>query len=318
MAFFGANLKRFDISSRFGGLNTYDTPESWVRAVLDGCIDSGLGQGPDTIVLYLPENLLLTASEHMNTIPNELRRSLAIGAQGVSSGDVTHGGNFGAFTTQLPAAALNTMQIDHVIIGHSEERAALFSVMQEFDPEIPQNPEKIQSAQLAVDRIVAHRVLAAIRRGLQVLVCVGETAEERGDGPWGDGQRDRIRTVLTRQLDEVISVIRQHPGHTGCIQAIAYEPRWAIGPGKQPPGPEYIGFVAEVLRDAAQTLPQGTESPPILYGGGLKRENAAAIGRVKALGGGLVALTKFTPPLEFSPSEFASILNLFNDRSVTP
>lgn len=317
MAFFGANLKRFDVSTRFGGLNTADTPELWIRSVLDGCITAGLGQGADSIVLYLPENLLLTAKAHLEDFPEDARRSLSIGAQGVCTGDVVQGGNFGAFTTQLPAAAVRTMGIDQVIIGHSEERAALFTVLSEYDPQILQNPEKNRAAQATVDRIVAGRVLAAVRQGLSVLVCVGETAEERGDGPWGDEQRERIRTVLTRQLDEIITALPQDPVQAGTIQAIAYEPRWAIGPGKQPPGPEYIGFVAEILQDAARPLAQGAEVPPVLYGGGLKRENAAAIGQIGALGGGLVALTRFTQPLEFSPSEFASILTRFNDRSVT-
>ncbi|MDD5077317.1 MAG: triosephosphate isomerase, partial [Sphaerochaetaceae bacterium] len=52
-------------------------------------------------------------------------------------------------------------------------------------------------------------------------------------------------------------------------------------------------------------------SAPLVYGGGLKRENAESIGSIAALDGGLIALTRFTGNIGFYPEEYIEIVDLY-------
>ena len=81
---------------------------------------------------------------------------------------------------------------------------------------------------------------------------------------------------------------------------IAYEPVWAIGPGKVPPGREYIEDIARFIKSVVNC--------PVVYGGGLKIENAEMIASIPEVDGGLIALTKFGADFGFTLEDFEKIV----------
>ncbi len=87
---------------------------------------------------------------------------------------------------------------------------------------------------------------------------------------------------------------------------LGYEPIWAIGPGKTPPDSDYIAFVSKYAKAVTKEL-YGYELD-VVYGGGLKEENAESIAAVSTIDGGLVALTKFVQPIGFDPQSLKNII----------
>ena len=158
----------------------------------------------------------------------------------------------------------------------------------------------------AASEIVNLEARAALKAGLSVLFCMGETAAERGEG--GDAeQRRRAEAILEEQVRVGLEGLAGFLGSSQPARlVVGYEPRWAIGPGKVPPDPPYIGFVAGIIKAAAERI-HGI-SMPVIYGGGLKKENAASIASVSAIDGGLVALTRFTGEIGFRVDDLAEII----------
>jgi triosephosphate isomerase (TIM) len=114
------------------------------------------------------------------------------------------------------------------------------------------------------DEMVAAKFAAAAGKGVTPILCVGETLAEREAG--------RTQDVVGRQLDAV-------KFHGGAV--LAYEPVWAIGTGKTA-SPEQAQEVHAFLRGK---VPPGTR---ILYGGSVKKDNAAALFSMQDIDGGLI------------------------------
>ncbi len=301
------NLKRFDVPRSLGGVCPQENPAEWARSVIDDSVRLGIGQLPDTrVTFFFPEALLLSALNALKNAKPSERGSLSVGSQGVFREDIAKGGNFGAFTTNLPAAAAKHLGCDWALIGHSEERKDKFSIIAAYDAQAATDPERLQRANNAVHQLINEEVLCAFKSGLHVLLCVGETAEERGDGTFDD-QKPRIEAVLNAQLEIGLKGVEEFLNQFRL--AIGYEPRWAIGPGKTPPGAEYIGFVSTYIKSACQRLYGFT--PPVVYGGGLKEENAAMVAGIPSIDGGLVALTRFTGEIGFDPAELKKIIDTY-------
>lgn len=289
------NLKRFDVPRERGGVCPQSNPKAWIEHIIQKTIDSGLGKSNEIHLTYLlPESLLIPAIEIKNGYPRDSIANLDIGCQGVYRENITPGGNFGAFTTNLPAAAAAHMGCNWAIIGHSEERKDLFEIMAECDPQILEDAQGMKKANEAINRLLNKSVLNALKSGINVLYCVGETAEERGEGSFEE-QKPRIQEVIRSQLE---TGLRETGSYiTSRKTVIGYEPRWAIGPGKTPPDAEYIGFISEYTKAQVKSL-FGKELR-VVYGGGLKEENAKMIAGIPTIDGGLVALTKFTDEIGF-------------------
>jgi triosephosphate isomerase len=117
------------------------------------------------------------------------------------------------------------------------------------------------------DAQVAAKFAAAQRAGIAPIVCVGETLEEREAG--------RTQAVVARQVDAVVA--RGGPG----AAILAYEPVWAIGTGRTAT-PEQAQEVHRFLRERVGA------TTPILYGGSVKPDNAAAIFAMPDVDGGLI------------------------------
>lgn len=301
------NLKRFDVPRSLGGLCPEENSKYWIQDTIQQTISLGLGKNLDYRLTYLlPEALLFPALEQRASFPEGERSQFFLGCQGVHWKDVTPGGNFGAFTTSLPAASARALGMDWAIIGHSEERRDKREVMQVYDPAIGGDDNLKIKAARAVDELVNQEVRAALSQKIGVLFCLGESAEERGEGSFEE-QQPRIKQSLKTQLIEGLAGIEEYELAGKFV--IGYEPIWAIGPGKTPPGGEYIRFVSTFIKETVKDV-FGFD-PPVVYGGGLKKENAATIASVETLSGGLIALTKFTGQIGFDVEQLKEILDTY-------
>jgi triosephosphate isomerase len=298
------NLKRFDVPKSQGGICQIENPKEWIEWVISESMKNDLGTLDGITVTYLlPEAFVLTAVEKLNAYPKEKIKNLHIGCQGVFREDVKVGGNFGAFTTNLPAAAAKTIGATWAIIGHSEERKDKLGIIEQFEPNYNCEDEMRKKAQKAVNTLINKEVECSLNQSINVLLCVGETAEERGEGTFEE-QQPRIREVLKSQLE--ICLDNTMDKMEGNKIVIGYEPIWAIGPGKTPPGKEYIEFVSAYIKEVVKEK-YGFDIA-VVYGGGLKEENAAMIASIDTIDGGLVALTKFVQPIGFEPEGLKNII----------
>lgn len=300
------NLKRFEVPRKYGGLCPDDSPTGWIESVMMESVESGLGsQDGLSLVYLLPEGLIPAAVTKLNSYEFNKRKTIEIGCQGMHWDDIQPGGNFGAFTTSLPAASARNLGSTWAIVGHSEERRAKLQVMRAYNPDLDRQTEKRSKASAAVDGLVKKEVDCALNAGLNVLLCVGESADERGEGSFEE-QKPRIETVLKSQLLTNLQGVVDHPGDRKVV--IGYEPIWAIGPGKTPPGEAYIDFVSAYIKGVIADNFDAEMS--VVYGGGLKEENAAMITGIETIDGGLVALTRFTGEIGFDVAGLKGIIEL--------
>lgn len=309
MNYMFVNLKRFDIPFSKGGICPEENSEQWIDTILRESMELGLSKDSRVEIVYiLPEGLLLPAKNLISSYGAGNFPSIDIGCQGVYRKDVAKGGNFGAFTTFLPATAAAEMGCTWAMVGHSEERQDYYELLSLYDTFSGQQDRTLESLNKTIHSIINDEATKAFQAGLNVLFCLGETQEEKGSGSFEE-QKGRLRAILHDQVEIGLKGLSDFTADRKLV--IGYEPRWAIGPGKTPPGPEYISFVADIIKEEAMSL-YGLDVD-IVYGGGLKRENAGDISSVESLSGGLVALTKFTQPIGFSTSEFKVIIDMYLD-----
>lgn len=269
------NLKRFDVPPEFGGVNRLCPPSDWGRFIVENTQRglAALGERDAEFVHFFPEAHILSAVEALTR-----GSPLKIGCQGMYRMDTATGGNFGAFTTNLPASAARALGCDYVIIGHCEERADKEGILAEGGMV---NPE-------AVDRILNKEIRLTLERDMRVLFCIGEKTEELPH--WEE--------TLNRQL-----VIGLEGVDTSRV-VIGYEPVWSIGPGKTPAGKEHITKIARFVKEK-------TGGIDVVYGGGLKADNAKMIASIPEVDGGLIALTRFQGEIGFYPEEYLEIVRLY-------
>lgn len=292
---FFVNLKRFDVPTNGGGICQHSHPAAWVRqlvpAVAQHCTAA---LGNTHLTLFVPESLVIVASESLADVPVESRGRISIGCQGVHFDDVAPKGNFGAMTSLRSAKAMQASGCSWALVGHSEERKMLQQVLT-----MAAVPEaKIQTT---IDTLLQSATQAAFQAGLRVLYCVGESAAQRGTG--SENQYRVNAAAVLRSQCALLTELRNTDG-----LSIAYEPLWAIGPGKTPPSGEYIRFALCGVREPF-TLAKA-QVPAVVYGGGLKEENAREVAQAGS-DGGLIALTRFTGDIGFYPEECAAIIRCY-------
>ena len=272
------NLKRFDVPVEYGGVNRIAPVGEWGRYIVTQTQEALKQYDPSEVefVQYFPEAHILGAVGALCE-----NSPVKLGCQGVYRDDTALGGNFGAFTTNRPAAAAKALGCESVLIGHCEERADKLGILAEAGV-------TGAAAAQAVNRLLNQEMRAAIARGLSVLYCIGEKSEEQ----------DAWQEVLGAQLDTGLAGVNK-----GQV-AIAYEPIWSIGPGKTPADTPYIEKIARFVK-------QRTGGLPVVYGGGLKAHNAAMLASIEEIDGGLIALTRFSGEIGFYPEEYLEIIRLY-------
>jgi triosephosphate isomerase (TIM) len=162
----------------------------------------------------------------------------------------------GAFTGEVSPVMLREVGCTTVILGHSERRHILGES----------------------DALVNRKVKAALRAGLRVILCVGETLHERLSDEW--------KTVVLRQLTAGVEHV---PDDLLPNIMLAYEPVWAIGTGHNAT-PEQAQEVHAFLRGKVASLvgKERAERGRILYGGSVKGKNAADLLQQPDVDGGLI------------------------------
>ncbi|MFA9424245.1 MAG: triose-phosphate isomerase, partial [Sedimentibacter sp.] len=119
--------------------------------------------------------------------------SIKIGAQNM------HFEDHGAFTGEISPSMLKSIGVDYVIIGHSERR-------QYFNE---------------TDETVNKKLKSALKYGLNPVLCVGETLEQRESG----NEKNTVKSQICRAFNDIKYIDAEKI-------VVAYEPIWAIGTGK--------------------------------------------------------------------------------------
>ena len=269
------NLKRFDVSVEFGGVNRVAPVADWGAFIVGSTQDALAKYDPNEVEFaqFFPEAHLLGAVG-----AKKPGSPVKVGCQGVHRADTAVGGNFGAFTTLRPASAAVALGCESVIIGHCEERNFYNDTLAEAGVSDPS----------ATNRILNQEILRATERGLNVLYCIGEKSEEQPQ--WEE--------VLGRQLDEGLAGVDKSK------VVIGYEPVWSIGPGKTPAGKDYITMIARFVKER-------TGGMDVVYGGGLKTDNAEMLASIDEIDGGLIALTRFSGEIGWYPDEYLEIIRTY-------
>jgi triosephosphate isomerase len=178
---------------------------------------------------------------------------LAVGAQDCHSKDS------GAHTGNVSAPMLKEAGARLAIIGHSERRAD----------------------QTETDSIVRAKAEAALRNGLQAIVCVGESESEREAG-----------RAVERVTSQLAGSIPELSGEAELV--VAYEPIWAIGTGRTAT-PTDVAEIHSVIRDALTgRFGDAGGRIRILYGGSVNAGNAAELFAVDNVDGALVGGASLT------------------------
>lgn len=213
------------------------------------------------IRLALPATLVALAAR--------LGDTLMIGAQDV------HQQPGGAWTGGVSAGMLRDVGARFTLVGHSERR-------------LPQGSDD--------DDRIAVKLAAARVAGLSVILCVGETADDRRAG--------RAEQVVEQQVRRALP-----DGADGRWLSIAYEPRWAIGSGALPSLAEIATMHSAIGATVELLAKRGAAPVPLLYGGSVDRSNAGDILSIDSVDGLLVGKASL------AAQSFLPIVRAAADRS---
>ena len=175
--------------------------------------------------------------------------NIKIGAQNM------HYENSGAFTGEVAAANLVELEMDYVIIGHSERR-------QYFNE---------------TDESCNKKVLKAIEVGINPILCCGETLEEREANKTIEKVKGQIEKGLANVDSKDIEKV-----------VVAYEPIWAIGTGKTATAEQANEVISEIRNVVRAMFGDLADKVRIQYGGSVKPENVAEIMGQSDIDGALV------------------------------
>ncbi len=295
------NLKRFEVNRSQGGVCDYDEPEQWIQSVISDIVRLELNHSQHYNLTLIVSDLLLPAAvdqwRQLGSVAG-----LSIASQSCHRADVAPGGNFGAFTSLNIASSQARFGSVASLLGHCEERREIASTMVRY-AEAAGLPVDSALVNRLTSEIIGEKATQALHQSMRVFLCVGESAEERGDGSFEE-QQPRIEQTIRTMLEEGLAGIGQQVTTEQLV--IAYEPVWAIGPGKTPPDQAYIRYIAALIKTITMELIGF--SAKVVYGGGLKYENASMLAQTDNLDGGLIALTNFTTPIGFNVDELGRIL----------
>jgi triosephosphate isomerase len=168
----------------------------------------------------------------------------------------------GAFTGEVSAHMLREVGVDGVVIGHSERRRHFKET----------------------DEAIARKVRAALEVGLEPILCIGETEDER--------DRGKTEEVLRRQVERDLEAVDDA---RLAEVAIAYEPVWAIGTGRTATPDQAEDAITYVRSLIAGRGEEQAAAIRILYGGSVTPENAPELLGRDGIDGALVGGASLDP-----------------------
>ena len=212
----------------FGGLNSLNSINK-VLGFLKKFKSTRLAK-----IIYCPPNTLICpmAKKLKNT-------RIDVGAQNCHESE-----SFGAFTGSINSSMLRNVGAKYVIIGHSENRS---------------EGEK--------DKLINLKIKSAIKSGLKVIFCVGETYKEK--------RKKITNKILNKQMSLGLKKIRNKKNII-----IAYEPVWAIGTGLIPNSKD--------LRKTVDFIKGKNKNLKVLYGGSVNPKNINELKNIKNIDGFLI------------------------------
>lgn len=174
---------------------------------------------------------------------------IKIGAQNM------HWEDSGAYTGEISPLMLKELQVDYVILGHSERR-------QYFNES---------------DETVNKKMKSALAHGIKPIICVGESLKERE----GNKEKEVVKAQIIRGFqgiakDEIENIV------------IAYEPIWAIGTGKTASADDANDMIAFIRETIGELYGDLKDIIRIQYGGSVKPENVAELMDKSDIDGALV------------------------------
>lgn len=187
-------------------------------------------------------------------VPYFLKKGFSVGLQNVFHEDK------GEFTGEVSPQQASLLGVKYVIIGHSERRRII----------------------LEDDEIIEKKVLSSIKNNLGVILCIGETLEEKN--------MLKTNRVLKRQIVNVLKHVE--PEMLNNV-VIAYEPLWAIGSGLIPENKDIEG-IANYIKGIVLEL-TGYNDIKVLYGGSVNEKNIKDLSKIKNISGFLVGGASLDP-----------------------
>jgi triosephosphate isomerase len=207
------------------------------------------------IMIAPPFTALSSASIRLDAARKEGEYNIKLGAQNM------HFEEKGAFTGEISPLMLTELEVDYVIIGHSERRH-IFG-------------EK--------DDLINKKVISAVEHGIRPILCVGETIEEREQG--------KTLSVVERQIRNGLAGVERDMVYID----IAYEPVWAIGTGVNAT-PQQAQEVHRFIRSLINEISKGNDNKTrILYGGSVNEKNARDLIKEPNIEGFLVGTASLDP-----------------------
>ena len=192
------------------------------------------------IVLCVPNTLIHYFDKKLTS------KSIFLGAQ-----NCHHNETYGPYTGSVNALMLKKSGADYIILGHSENRFAG-----------------------ETNKIIKKKINAALKQGLNIIFCIGETKNEK--------KKNKTLTILKQQINNSID---KNFNLNKII--IAYEPVWSIGTNKTPNTNELkniVKYVKNILKEKFKTK----NIPKVLYGGSVKANNIKLFSSIHDLDGFLI------------------------------
>ena len=185
-------------------------------------------------IIYCPPNTLIY--QMMKKLKNT---NIYVGAQNCHENE-----NYGAFTGSVNPSMLKNVGAKYIIIGHSENR---------------KNGE--------TNRLINLKIKNALKSGLKVIFCIGETIQEK--------RKKITQRILTRQIAEGLKKIKNKKDII-----IAYEPVWSIGSGQIPK-------ISDLFK-TINFIKKNNKKMKVLYGGSVNPKNVNKLKLIKNIDGFLI------------------------------
>lgn len=212
-----------------------------------------------TLITEFAPNVLSAKSEVVIAVPFtnlETAKDIIRPTNIMLAAQNCHHAKNGAFTGEISVPMLKDIGTDYVIIGHSERRQYFAET----------------------NKTVNLKIKSALEERVKVILCVGETLEQR--------EQDVTKEIISLQVIDGLKDIKTKNMED---VVIAYEPVWAIGTGKTATA-EQAEKVCKMIRETIATIynEKTAEATPILYGGSMNPKNAEELLSQKDIDGGLI------------------------------